>query len=90
MGSDSPGEIDAPSNKDNSLAATIERFQFNAHLWQAFTADQLYKNGFGRRTFQLELDHEYDAQEYDDDKEKDKDNDPSDDSGTSTTIEEEG
>lgn len=58
LGSDSPGTFDAVperiSAEGNDLAVAIRKFRMAAHLWQAFTAEQMYRNGFGRRCFRFE------------------------------------
>ncbi|RIB08100.1 hypothetical protein C2G38_374293 [Gigaspora rosea] len=55
---DSKCVIDAPPEKvisgDNSLDSVKAKLRCAAYLWQAFTAEQMYRNGFGRRTFRLE------------------------------------
>lgn len=42
-----PGEI-------NNINSAIQKFRVMAWLWQAFTDDQMYKNGFGHRSFRLD------------------------------------
>ncbi|KAJ1655982.1 hypothetical protein IWQ61_004369 [Dispira simplex] len=55
---DSPLTFDAPPDKrgpgKNDLAAAVVKLRCTAYLWQAFTSEQMYRNGFGRRTFRLE------------------------------------
>lgn len=38
----------------NNLATAIRKFRMAAYLWQAFTAEQMNRNGFGRRCFRYE------------------------------------
>lgn len=58
LGRDSPGTFDAiPSriqNEGNDLSVAIRKFRMAAHLWQAFTAEQMYRHKFGRRCFRFE------------------------------------
>ena len=58
LGKDSPGTFDAtPSriqNEGNDLSLAIRKFRMAAHLWQAFTAEQMYRHKFGRRCFRFE------------------------------------
>ncbi|KAJ1925262.1 hypothetical protein IWQ60_004667 [Tieghemiomyces parasiticus] len=55
---DSPLTFDAPPDKQgpgkNDLSAAIKRLRCAAYMWQAFNAEQMYRNGFGRRTFRLD------------------------------------
>ncbi|CAG8777004.1 6398_t:CDS:2, partial [Acaulospora morrowiae] len=55
---DSKCVIDAPKEKvlngENTLEAVEAKFRCAAYLWQAFTAEQMNRNGFGRRVFRLE------------------------------------
>lgn len=57
-GKDSPCTFDAtPSrtqNEGNDLSVAIRKFRMAAHLWQAFTAEQMYRQKFGRRCFRFE------------------------------------
>ncbi|KAK5038807.1 hypothetical protein LTR13_003838 [Exophiala sideris] len=57
-GKDSPCTYDAvPSrieNEGNDLNMAIRKFRMAAHLWQAFTAEQMYRHKFGRRCFRFE------------------------------------
>ncbi|KAJ2667878.1 hypothetical protein IWW42_005623 [Coemansia sp. RSA 1085] len=65
LGRDSQGEFDAPPNARgpgrNDLDAAIRKFRCCAYLWQAFVAEQLHRQGFGRRTFRLEESYEPDT-----------------------------
>ncbi|KAK5082057.1 hypothetical protein LTR05_007199 [Lithohypha guttulata] len=58
LGKDSPGTFDAtPSriqNEGNDLSMAIRKFRMAAHLWQAFTAEQMYRHKFGRRAFRFD------------------------------------
>lgn len=58
LGADSPGTFDAVperiSKEGNDLEVAIRKYRMAAHLWQAFTAEQMYRNGFGRRCFRFE------------------------------------
>lgn len=58
---DSPLAIDCPSRKysglssaHSSLEAAIAKLRVTAYMWQALTAEELRKNGLGRRSFRLE------------------------------------
>lgn len=57
-GKDSPCTFDVtPSraqNEGNNLSVAIRKFRMAAHLWQAFTAEQMYRHKFGRRCFRFE------------------------------------
>ena len=58
LGKDSPGTFDAvperQSREGNDLGVAIRKFRMSAYLWQAFTGEQMYRNGFGRRCFRFE------------------------------------
>ncbi|KAI4125843.1 MAG: hypothetical protein LQ338_004048 [Usnochroma carphineum] len=58
LGKDSPGTFDAVPERvqreGNDLDAAIRKFRMAAYLWQAFTGEQMYRNGFGRRCFRFE------------------------------------
>lgn len=58
LGRDSPGTFDAvperQSREGNDLSIAIKKFRMSAYLWQAFTGEQMYRNGFGRRCFRFE------------------------------------
>ncbi|KAI1180984.1 metallopeptidase [Nemania sp. FL0916] len=55
---DSPhGVVDAPAaNREEAdgLEMAIRKFRTAAYLWQSFTAEQMEKNGLGRRTFRFD------------------------------------
>ncbi|EHY55392.1 hypothetical protein HRR83_008835 [Exophiala dermatitidis] len=57
-GKDSPCTYDAVpqriQNEGNDLQMAIRKFRMAAHLWQAFTAEQMYRQKFGRRCFRFE------------------------------------
>ncbi|KAI7825909.1 putative peptidase family-domain-containing protein [Kickxella alabastrina] len=65
VGSDSKGIFDAPPDARgpgvNDLDAAVRKFRCCAYLWQAYISEQLYRNGFGRRTFRLEETYEPDT-----------------------------
>ena len=58
LGKDSPATFDVvPERKQregNGLDMAIRKFRMAAYLWQAFTGEQMYRNGFGRRCFRFE------------------------------------
>ena len=58
LGKDSPGTFDAvPERRQkegNNLDTAIRKFRMAAYLWQAFTGEQMFRNGFGRRCFRFE------------------------------------
>ena len=58
MGKDSPGTYDAVPERvqreGNGLDTAIRKFRMSAYLWQAFTGEQMHRNGFGRRCFRFE------------------------------------
>lgn len=58
LGRDSPGTFDAvperQTREGNDLSVAIKKFRMSAYLWQAFTGEQMYRNGFGRRCFRFE------------------------------------
>ncbi|KAL8909301.1 MAG: hypothetical protein Q9207_000311 [Kuettlingeria erythrocarpa] len=58
LGKDSPGTFDAVPERiqreGNGLDAATRKFRMAAYLWQAFTGEQMYRNGFGRRCFRFE------------------------------------
>ncbi|KAI1848349.1 hypothetical protein JX266_005655 [Neoarthrinium moseri] len=55
---DSPGTFDAvparAEREGNGLDTAIRKFRMAAYLWQAFTAEQMHRNKFGRRVFRFE------------------------------------
>lgn len=55
---DSPETFDAPPERvkreGNDLDVAIRKFRMAAYMWQAYTAEQMYRNKFGRRTFRFE------------------------------------
>ncbi|CAB5393776.1 unnamed protein product [Rhizophagus irregularis] len=55
---DSKEIIDAPEEKENSgenkLESVKAKLRCAGYLWQAFTAEQMSRNGFGRRVFRLD------------------------------------
>lgn len=58
LAKDSPETFDAPPERakreGNDLDVAIRKFRMAAYLWQAYTAEQMYRNKFGRRTFRFE------------------------------------
>ncbi|KAK5105652.1 hypothetical protein LTR62_002629 [Meristemomyces frigidus] len=55
---DSPETFDAVPERiqkeGNGLSTAIRKFRMAAYLWQAFTAEQMNRNGFGRRCYRYE------------------------------------
>jgi len=55
---DSPATFDATparaEREGNGLETAIRKFRMAAYLWQAFTAEQMLRNKFGRRAFRFE------------------------------------
>ncbi|OQO08012.1 hypothetical protein B0A48_06805 [Cryoendolithus antarcticus] len=55
---DSPQTYDAVPERiqkeGNNLATAIRKFRMAAYLWQAFTAEQMNRNSFGRRCYRYE------------------------------------
>lgn len=55
---DSPMTFDSPpsraSTEGNGLETAIKKFRLAAHLWQAFTGEQMTRHGFPRRCFRYE------------------------------------
>ncbi|KAI7907358.1 putative peptidase family-domain-containing protein [Cokeromyces recurvatus] len=56
IGSDSPALFDVPPEKQgqNTLEIAIKKLRMAGYMWQVFCAEQMYRNGMGRRTFQLD------------------------------------
>lgn len=56
IGSDSPATFDVPPEKrgQDTLSYAVEKLRVAGYMWQAFTAEQMHRNGMGRRTFRLE------------------------------------
>lgn len=58
LGKDSPATFDAvperQTRQGNDLNTAIMKFRMAAYLWQAFTGEQMFRNGFGRRCFRFE------------------------------------
>ena len=58
LGRDSTATFDATTDRKqregNGLEIAIRKFRTAAYLWQAFTGEQMYRHGFGRRCFRLE------------------------------------
>ena len=55
---DSPENYDAVPDRiareGHSLALAVKKFRMAAYLWQAFTAEHMNRNGFGRRCFRYD------------------------------------
>lgn len=55
---DSPETFDAMparvEREGNDLDLAVRKFRMAAYLWQAFTAEQMWRNKLGRRTFRFE------------------------------------
>lgn len=54
MARDSPEKFDAPPNMKCGLDMAIKKVRMMGYLWQAFTAEQMNRNGFGHRSFRLD------------------------------------
>ncbi|KAK5653577.1 hypothetical protein OQA88_8839 [Cercophora sp. LCS_1] len=58
LAKDSPGTFDAvparAEREGNGLDTAVRKFRIAAYLWQAFTAEQMARNRFGRRVFRFE------------------------------------
>lgn len=58
LAKDSPGTFDAVpariEREGNGLDVAIRKFRMAAYLWQAFTAEQMWRNKLGRRVFRFE------------------------------------
>ncbi|KAL1982447.1 hypothetical protein VTN96DRAFT_1294 [Rasamsonia emersonii] len=58
LGKDSEGTFDAVPERvrreGNGLDTAIRKYRMAAYLWQAFTGEQMFRNGFGRRCFRFE------------------------------------
>ncbi|KAI8145104.1 hypothetical protein BJV82DRAFT_47992 [Fennellomyces sp. T-0311] len=63
VASDSPGTFDVPPEKryENMLPVAVEKLRMAGYLWQAFCAEQMYRNGMGRRTFRLDESYQPDT-----------------------------
>ncbi|KAJ2257784.1 hypothetical protein GGI13_000798 [Coemansia sp. RSA 455] len=65
IGSDSKGVFDSPPDARgpgiNDLDAAVRKLRCCAYLWQAFIAEQMHRQGFGRRTIRLEEEYEPDT-----------------------------
>jgi hypothetical protein len=62
VGKDSPCTFDAPPEKitkeGNDIDTAIRKYRMAAHLWSAFTAEQMFRHGFGRRSFRFEEEYQ--------------------------------
>ncbi|KAI0121657.1 putative peptidase family-domain-containing protein [Xylariales sp. AK1849] len=58
LAKDSPGTFDAVPTRiereGNGVDTAVRKFRMAAYLWQAFTAEQMFRNKFGRRAFRFE------------------------------------
>lgn len=58
LGKDSPATFDSTpariEKEGNGIDTAIKKFRMAAYLWQAFTAEQMYRNKMGRRCFRFE------------------------------------
>ena len=58
LGSDSAGTFDAvparAEREGNGIDIAVRKFRMAAYLWQAFTAEQMWRNKLGRRTFRFD------------------------------------
>ncbi|KAF2086309.1 hypothetical protein K490DRAFT_66861 [Saccharata proteae CBS 121410] len=58
LAKDSPETYDAMpervQHEGNGLETAVRKFRMAAYLWQAFTGEQMYRNGFGRRCWRYE------------------------------------
>jgi len=58
LAKDSPEVYDAvperAQKEGHNLSTAIRKFRMAAYLWQAFTAEQMNRNGFGRRCYRYE------------------------------------
>ncbi|KAI1498432.1 putative peptidase family-domain-containing protein [Biscogniauxia marginata] len=58
LAKDSPETFDAVparvEREGNNLETAIRKFRMAVYLWQAFTAEQMWRNKFGRRVFRFE------------------------------------
>ncbi|ODQ56121.1 hypothetical protein SAICODRAFT_86701 [Saitoella complicata NRRL Y-17804] len=52
---DSPHKFDTmPNRGPNDLEEAKKKLRMAGYLWQSFTAEQMHRNGMGRRTFRLD------------------------------------
>lgn len=58
LAKDSPGVYDAVPERvqreGNELGTAVRKYRMAAYLWQAFTGEQMHRNGFGRRNYRYE------------------------------------
>ncbi|KAF2758292.1 putative zinc metallo proteinase [Pseudovirgaria hyperparasitica] len=58
VGKDSPFTYDAVpervAKEGNGIYTAVRKYKMAAYLWQAFTGEQMNRNGFGRRCFRFE------------------------------------
>ncbi|RUP47294.1 hypothetical protein BC936DRAFT_145892, partial [Jimgerdemannia flammicorona] len=55
VAADSQLTFDVPPEKkdENTIEVASRKLRMAGYMWQAFCAEQMYRNGFGRRTFRL-------------------------------------
>ncbi|CEP16567.1 hypothetical protein [Parasitella parasitica] len=56
VGSDSEATFDVPPEKrdQNTLDIAVQKLRVAGYMWQAFCAEQMHRNGMGRRAFRLD------------------------------------
>jgi hypothetical protein len=58
LGKDSPGTFDSvptrAAREGNGLDTAVRKYRMAAYLWQAFTAEQMWRHKLGRRSFRFE------------------------------------
>lgn len=58
LAKDSPAKFDSTparvEKEGDGLETAVKKFRMAAYLWQAFTAEQMWRHKLGRRTFRLE------------------------------------
>ena len=57
--SDDDGYFQGPENEDCSVVSALERIKLGAMLIQTFTAEKMKEHGFGRQSFQLEVNENF-------------------------------
>ncbi|KAJ3091610.1 hypothetical protein HK102_014096 [Quaeritorhiza haematococci] len=55
------GGSDGGMDTRNGLQNAVKRFRLASYLWQAFCAEEMRKNGYGRRTFWVEEEVDFDT-----------------------------
>lgn len=62
LAADSPGTFESPPDRSNSLDDGVRKLRMGAYLWQAYTAEHMFRNfpgkpgrgGSARRSFRVE------------------------------------